>query len=111
MRYVLCGRADCVVERGEGMKKLVCGCFGHIYYAKILKDGRMSDIGRIEMTDDAVNAVIDHLAMFSTFRDKGFGGYDIPKKKGGKLKLMLYDADKYELALKGKKNDDSDRDS
>ena len=29
------------------MKKLVCGCFGNIYYATILKDGIMSDKDRI----------------------------------------------------------------
>ena len=43
------------------MKKLVCGCFGTIYYATILKNGIMSDTNRVDVTDDAVNAVMTHL--------------------------------------------------
>lgn len=82
------------------MKKLVCGCFGNIYYATILKDGLMSDRGRVEVTDDAINAVIDHLAAMDTYEKNGVSGYDIPKKSGGELRLRLYDADKYELVRK-----------
>ena len=79
------------------MKKLVCGCFGHIYYATILKGGRMSDVGRVEMTDDAVNAVIDHIAVSSEYVKNKVGGYDIPKKDGGEIRLRLYDTSKYKL--------------
>lgn len=82
------------------MKKLVCGCFGNIYYATILKDGLMSDRGRVEVTDDAVNAVIDHLAAMTRYEKEGVSGYDIPKIHGGELRLRLYDADKYELVRK-----------
>ena len=82
------------------MKKIVCGCFGNIYYATILKDGLMSDRGRIEVTDDAINAVIDHLAAMDTYEKNNVSGYDIPKKSGGELRLRLYDADKYELVRK-----------
>lgn len=40
------------------MKKIVCGCFGTIYYTEILKNGLMSDRNRVDVTDDAINAVI-----------------------------------------------------
>ena len=82
------------------MKKLVWGCFGNIYYATILKDGLMSDRGRIELTDDAINAVIDHLHSMKLYEKEGCSGYDIPKKDGGEIRLRLYDADKYELVRK-----------
>lgn len=79
------------------MKKLVCGCFGNIYYATILKEGLMSDRGRVEMTDDAINAVIDHLACMFEFKEKGASGYDITSKDGNGIKLRLFDASKYKL--------------
>jgi hypothetical protein len=82
------------------VKKLVCGCFGNIYYATILKDGLMSDRGRIELTDDAINAVIDHLHFMELYEKEGYSGYDIPKKDGGEIRLRLYDAEKYELVRK-----------
>lgn len=82
------------------MKKLVCGCFGNIYYATILKDGLMSDRGRVELTDDAINAVIDHLHSMELYEKEGYSGYDIPKKDGGEIRLRLYDADKYKLVRK-----------
>lgn len=54
------------------MKKVVCGCFGTIYYATILKDGRMSK-DRIDITDDAINAVVDHIMQMSQYTaNKGF---------------------------------------
>lgn len=90
------------------MKKLVCGCFGNIYYAKILKGGLMSSNDRVELTDDAVNAVIDHLASMDMYNKQGFSGYDIPKKNGGELKLRLYDSDKYVLARKVKDKSEAD---
>jgi len=82
------------------MKKLVCGCFGNIYYATILKDGLMSDRGRVDVTDDAINAVIDHLHSMELYEKEGHSGYDIPKKDGGEIRLRLYDADKYKLVRK-----------
>lgn len=43
------------------MKKLVCGEFGDIYYATVDSKGRMRG-NREEVTDDAVLAVMEHLA-------------------------------------------------
>ena len=80
------------------MKKLVCGCFGTIYYANILKDGVMSDNGRIDMTDDAIDCVMNHLLCQQNYMDNGFSGYDIPSKDGTKeIQLCLYDKSKYKL--------------
>lgn len=79
------------------MKKLVCGCFGTIYYATILKEGVMSDRGRVDVTDDAINAVTDHIMIMDTYQEKGYGGYSFSKKNGGKIQLCLFDGDKYKL--------------
>lgn len=80
------------------MKKLVCGCFGTIYYANILKNGTMSDNGRIDMTDNAIDCVTNHLLCQKGFENKGCSGYDIPSKDRTKeIQLCLYDKSKYKL--------------
>lgn len=82
------------------MKKIVCGCFGNIYYATILKDGLMSHVNRVDVTDDAINAVFQHIISMGKFDKEGFDGYDIPKKTGGDVCLCVFDKDKYELKKK-----------
>lgn len=83
------------------MKKIVCGCFGNIYYATILKDGLMSDVNRVDITDDAIDAVFQHIISMDTFNKEGFAGYNIPKKKtDGSVCLCVFDKDKYELKRK-----------
>lgn len=78
------------------MKKVVCGCFGTIYYATILKNGLMG--AKVDVTDDAVNAVAEHLLAEIEYKDKGYAGYSWDKKYGnGKLRLVAYDATKYKL--------------
>ena len=80
------------------MKKIVCGCFGTIYYAQILKDGIMSDTNREDVTDDALNAVIQHIMCMPEYeKNDGFSGYDYGKKDGGKITIAVYDKDKYKL--------------
>jgi len=80
------------------MKKLVCGCFGTIYYATILKDGVMSGKDRIELTDDAIDAVFQHLISMDKFEKEKFAGYDIlTKDKANEVRLCVYDKSKYEL--------------
>ena len=79
------------------MKKLVCGNFGTIYYATVLKDGLMSDKKRVDVTDDAIIAVVNHLMLQKEW-DRGFTGYEFSKKdNSGKITLCLYDNDKYTL--------------
>ena len=54
------------------MKKLVCGTFGTIYFANVDSTGRM--IGnRVEVTDDAILAVMEHMASMASDK-KPFDG-------------------------------------
>lgn len=82
------------------MKKIVCGCFGNIYYATILKDGLMSNVNRVDVTDDAIDAVLQHIISMDKYDKEGFAGYDISKKTGGDVCLCVFDKDKYELKKK-----------
>lgn len=84
------------------MKKIVCGCFGNIYYATILKDGLMSDVNRVDVTDDAIDAVFQHIISMDKFDKEGFAGYNynFSEKTGGDVCLCVFDKDKYELKKK-----------
>lgn len=85
------------------MKKIVCGIFGNIYYATILKNGIMSDRDRVDVTDEAIDAVFQHIVSMEKFDTKGFAGYIIPKKKSdGEVCFCVFDTDKYELKEKTK---------
>ena len=81
------------------MKKLVCGCFGNIYYAKILNNGYMSDKSRVDVTDDAIDAVTQHLMIVGaeTWRENGFAGYDMTTRDDKQITLCVYDKSKYKL--------------
>lgn len=80
------------------MKKLVCGCFGTIYYATILKNGLMSSSDRVDVTDDAINAVVEHLLAQSEYADKGCAGYKwVNEDDNSKIRLVAYDTTKYKL--------------
>ena len=81
------------------MKKLVCGCFGKIYYAEILKNGLMSDRNRVDVTDDAITAVMDHIMSMEEYKERdGFSGYEYGKKTGdGSIIIAVYDNTKYKL--------------
>lgn len=80
------------------MKKLVCGSLGTIYYATLLKDGKMSLSGRVEMTDDALNAVIQHIMCLPDYqKNNGFAGYVYNKKDGGHITLCLFDNDTHKI--------------
>ena len=87
------------------MKKLVCGCFGNIYYATILSNGYMSDKGRVDVTDDAIDAVLQHLIAVGTetWREDSFAGYDITTKDDKQLTLCVYDKTKYKLVKRDEK--------
>lgn len=86
------------------MKKLVCGSFGTIYYATILKNGKTSSANREIVTDDALNAVAEHILCMPEYaKNGGFSGYTFAKKDGGKITLCVIDNDKYKI--KKKKNE------
>ncbi len=83
------------------MKKIVCSGLGNIYYATILKDGIMSSRDRVDVTDDAIDAVFQHIVSMEKFDTEGFAGYIIPKKKSdGEVCFCVFDKDKYELKRK-----------
>ena len=85
------------------MKKLVCGNFGTIYYAQILKNGLMSSNNRVNVTDDALKAVADHIMFMSEYKENdGFSGYKYGKVGGGSIQLIVYDTDKYVLVSREK---------
>ncbi len=76
---------------------ILCGIFGNIYIVKKLKDGVMAN-DRIEATSEAVNAVANHLQSQSEFRERGYAGYSF--KADANVRLVFFDADKYELVEK-----------
>lgn len=83
------------------MKKIVCSGLGTIYYATILKNGIMSGRDRVDVTDDAIDAVFQHIVSMDKFDTEGFAGYVIPKKKSeGEVCFCVFDKDKYELKRK-----------
>ena len=80
------------------MKKVVCGNFGTIYYAQIYKNGLMSDSNRVDVTDDAIQAVLCHIMTMKEYGENdGFSGYDYRTSNGEKVSIIVYDKDKYEL--------------
>lgn len=79
------------------LKKIVCGCFGTIYYAQILKNGLMSDSNRENVTDDALLAVLQHIMSMNEYKERdGFSGYEY-KIGGSHVNLVAYDKSKYKL--------------
>ena len=56
----------------------------------------MSGTNRVDVTQDAVNAVMDHLSLQDKFHKEGWAGYKA--QYGDKeLSLKLYDTTKYKL--------------
>lgn len=80
------------------MKKLVCGIFGTIYYAQILKNGLMSDTNRVDVTDDAKQAVLMHLMSQTEYNKEGHFGYQYELVTGEKVCMIAYDPKRYVLA-------------
>ena len=78
------------------MKRIVCGCFGTIYYAQILKSGLMSSNNRIDVTDDAIDSVLNHIMLTDCYTEKGYGGYEF-NVGNVPVRLTAYDSRKYKL--------------
>lgn len=58
----------------------------------------MSMSGRVEMTDDALNAVIQHIMCMPDYqKNNGFAGYVYNKKDGGHITLCLFDNDTHKI--------------
>ena len=81
------------------MKKIICGCFGTIYEASILKNGLMSVNGRVDCTDECIDAVLQHFitAPKYKFDDNGWGGIIAKGKDGSEISMIAYDNKKFKL--------------
>lgn len=64
------------------MKKLVTTPLSNtIWWATVNeKNGTMNTQTRVDVTDNAIDAVLQHLINMNGFSDNGFAGYEIPKK-------------------------------
>jgi hypothetical protein len=64
------------------MKKLVTTPLTNtIWWATVNEDKGMITGNRVDVTDDAINAVFQHLINMDNFKEKGFAGYEIPRKE------------------------------
>jgi hypothetical protein len=81
------------------MKKLVCGMNGEIYYGNVLKNGTVSPKNRINMTDEAVNAVGQHMVLYNNkYMEEGVFGYKIRlENRDEDALLLLFDEDKFKI--------------
>ena len=82
------------------MKKLVnTPLTNTIWYATVNeKNGTMNTSTRIDMTDNAIQSVLDHIIMKDGFRENGFAGYTYSKKdKSGELTLCAIDDTKMKV--------------
>lgn len=75
------------------MRKIVCSSLGNIYYAT-------SDRNRVDVTNDAVDAVFYHIISMEKYDREGYAGYKIPKRDGKEVWVCVFDTDKYELKRK-----------
>lgn len=76
------------------MKKLVCGTFGTIYYARIRKNGLMSYTNRVDVTDDAIKAVLIHLMSQTEYHKDGYFGYQYDDASAS---IIAFDPKRYVL--------------
>lgn len=77
------------------MKKLVTTPLTNtIWWATVNEDKNMITGKREDVTDNAIQAVFEHLASMEGFSDKGFAGYTYDKKKGGTSTICAVDDEK-----------------
>ena len=83
------------------MKKLVnTPLTNTIWYATINeKNGTMNTSTRVDVTDNAIQAVLDHIMMMDGFKDNGFAGYTYNKRdnSGDSLTLCAIDDTKMKV--------------
>lgn len=79
------------------MKQLICTESGNIYYATIRESGLLSSKDRVDLTEDAISAVVDHLTTMDDFASKGLSGYSMHNKNGMEARLVLFDTSKFNI--------------
>jgi len=78
------------------MKKLVATPLsGSIWWATVNEEKGMITGDKKDVTDNAIQSVLDHFMFSSNFKDKGFSGYEYDKKSGGRVTICGFDNDKY----------------
>ena len=72
------------------MKKLVTTPLSNtIWWATVNEEkGTMNTNTRVDVTDNAVDAVFQHLMGLAGFAENGFAGYEIPKKDSDETVTM-----------------------
>ena len=85
------------------MKKLVNTPLSNtIWWATVNdKNGTMNTSTRVNVTDNAIDAVVNHIIMMKEYKERdGYSGYSFTKKNGGTLTLCVIDEDKYQIVKK-----------
>ena len=80
------------------MKKLVVAPISNtIYWATVNeKQGTMNTQTRVDVTDNAVDAVFQHFINMDKFEEDGFFGYEVPRMDGKKeVVFCVYDTDEH----------------
>ena len=85
------------------MKKLVNTPLSNtIWWATVNdKNGTMNTSTRVDVTDNAIDAVVNHIIMMKEYKERdGYSGYSFTKKNGGTMTLCVIDEDKYQIVKK-----------
>lgn len=71
------------------MKKLVVTPLSNtIWWATVNEEKGMITGNKVDVTDNAVDAVFQHLMGLEGFEEKGFAGYEIPKRDSAETVTM-----------------------
>lgn len=80
-------------------RKLICDG-DRIKSVNILKSGEVSPKGQMDVTDEVVKVILEHIVTMEDFAKKGVAGYRIPTSDGGAAWLCVFDESLYELKRK-----------
>lgn len=70
---------------------------GKIYFGNILSSGKMSSNNKYDITEPALEAVLDHIMHMPGYAENGYAGYEYKKTTGGTLTLCLIDNNKVQI--------------
>lgn len=74
------------------MKKLVTAPLTrNIYYATVNEQKGIITGEKKDVTDNAIECVLDHFILDGKFKENGFSGYVYGKKDGGNLTICAFD--------------------
>ena len=80
------------------MKKLVVAPISNTIYWETVneKQGTMNTQTRVDVTDNAVDAVFQHFIKMNKFEEDGFFGYEVPRMDGKKeVVFCVFDTDEH----------------